>query len=467
MKKRDLFWLNRILLIFFVGLTFVLVSIYNIVQFNNTYIQEEKKELEIFTKQIEWVIIPLLKQNDIQSLKKYANDFRNNAEFSFRIFDEDKNEIISSYEDLWKKPLKNDKRVGKKYNIWDLYVESFENKSLEKVSEININNKKYYLELSLSQEFVISTIIKAQKNIIFFFCICLLLLFFGIIHIFYSIRKGFNSLEDSVIQIARGNFDTEINLPKNGLLKELSLAIMRMTNRLKTQIVRLTQLEEYRKEFVSNMSHEIKTPITAINSAVELIEGNSEINDIQKECFGIIKSQTYSINRLVGDILTLSEIDLEKTNEHKNFKVFNLNNAINQAISIQPQEVIFNEQENIDILGNEELVITMISNLLSNAIKYSGSEKIEVNLISESNSRVHLNAPFSVIIEVKDYGVGIPAEHLPRIFERFYRVDKTRSRQSGGTGLGLAIVKHIVELHNWKIEVESEVGKGTNFRIII
>lgn len=457
MKKRDLFWLNRIVLIFFVGLTFVLVSIYNIIQFNNTYIQEEKKELEIFTKQIEWVITPLLKQNDIQSLKKYASDFKNNDEFSFRIFDSNKNIIISSLDDSDKKPAENDTRVAKKYNIWDLYVESFEDKSLEKVSEININNKKYYLELSLSQEFVISSIIEAQENIIFFFCICLLLLFLGIIQIFYSIRKGFNSLEDSVIQIARGKFDTDINLPKLGLLNELSLAIMRMTNRLKNQITRLTQLEEYRKEFVSNMSHEIKTPITAINSAVELIEGNSETTDIQKECFDIIKSQTYSINRLVSDILTLSEIDLEKTNEHKNFKVFNLNSAINQAISIQPKTIAFNSYENIDILGNEELVITLISNLLSNAIKYSGSDKIEVNLTNDKN----------IIVEVKDYGVGIPAEHLPRIFERFYRVDKTRSRQSGGTGLGLAIVKHIAELHNWKIEVDSEVGKGTSFRIVI
>ena len=457
MKKRDLFWLNRILLIFFVGLTFVLVSIYNIVQFNNTYILEEKKELELLTKQIEWAIIPLLKQKDIQLLEIYANDFKNNQEFSFSVLDSNKNIIISSFNNREQKPLKNDTRVAKKYNIWDMYVESFENKSLEKVSEININNKKYYIELSLSQEFVISSIIKAQKNIIFFFCICLLLLFLGIIHIFYSIRQGFNSLEDSVIQIARGNFDTEINLPQNGLLKELSLAIMRMTNRLKNQITRLTQLEEYRKEFVSNMSHEIKTPITAINSAVELIEEDGETNNIQKECFDIIKSQTYSINRLVGDILTLSEIDLEKTNEHKNFKVFNLNNAINQAISVQPKEVIFNKQENIDVLGNEELIITMISNLLSNAIKYSGSNKIEVNLTNDKN----------IIIEVKDYGVGIPAEHLPRIFERFYRVDKTRSRQSGGTGLGLAIVKHIAELHNWKIEVESKVGVGTSFRIII
>ena len=155
--------------------------------------------------------------------------------------------------------------------------------------------------------------------------------------------------------------------------------------------------------------------------------------------------------------MTLSEIDLEKTNEHKNFKVFNLNSAINQAISVQPKAIVFSKSENIDVLGNEELVITMISNLLSNAIKYSGSDKIEVNLTNDKN----------IIIEVKDYGVGIPAEHLPRIFERFYRVDKTRSRQSGGTGLGLAIVKHIAELHNWKIEVESKVGVGTSFKIII
>lgn len=457
MKKRDLFWLNRILLIFFVGLTFVLLSIYNIVQFNNTYIEEEKTELDIFTKQIEWVIVPLLKRNDIQSLKKYADDFKNSSGFSFRIFDSDKKLIVSTSDN--KKSIKTDdiRILKKKFDIWDLYIESFDNKSLEKISEINIHNKKYYLELSISQEFVISSIIEAQKNIIIFFCICLLLLFMGILQIFYSIRQGFNSLEDSVIKIARGEFDTEIKQPKSILLNELSSAVIRMTHRLKNQIIRLTQLEEYRKEFVSNMSHEIKTPITAINSAVEFIEENNEVNASQKECFDIIKSQTHSINRLVSDILTLSEIDLEKTNEHKNFKMFNLNDAINQAISLQPKDIIFNAQKNIDVLGNEELVITLISNLLSNAIRYSNSNKIEVNLNNNKN----------IVIEVKDYGIGISAEHLPRIFERFYRVDKNRSRQNGGTGLGLAIVKHIAELHNWKIEVESEIDKGTSFKITI
>ena len=232
-----------------------------------------------------------------------------------------------------------------------------------------------------------------------------------------------------------------------------------MTNKLKNQIERLTQLEKYRSEFVSNITHEIKTPITAINSAVELIEENTETNDLQKECFEIIKTQTSTINNLVGDMLALSEIDLEKTNEHKNFIKFNLNDAVQQAINNVAVgiDVKFNSNSNIEILGVENLVITAISNLVSNAIRYSGCDNIEVNLIQDKN----------IIIEVKDYGIGIEQEHLPRIFERFYRVDKTRSRKNGGTGLGLAIVKHIAELHNWEIEVESEVGKGTSFKIKI
>ena len=433
MKKRDLFWLKRVLIILFAGLVFVWMSLHNIAQFNQSYIQEEKHEMEVYKKQIEWVVTPLLRKSDIKTLEKYALDFWDDKEFAFKIFDSNKNLLVSS-----------DNEIS---------TEQY----LQKQYKINIDGKPYYIEVDISQESVMNAIIKAQNKIMILFGVCIFCLIIGLIQIFYSVRKSFNTLEDSAIQIARGDFDVSIELPKNGLLNELSLAIMRMTNRLKNQITRLTQLEEYRKEFVSNMSHEIKTPITAINSAVELIESTGETTDIQKECFDIIKSQTYSINRLIGDILTLSEIDLEKTNEHKNFKIFNLNNAINQAISIQLKEIIFNQHQNIDILGNEELVITLISNLLSNAIRYSGSDKIEVNLTNDKN----------IIIEVKDYGVGIPDEHLPRIFERFYRVDKTRSRQSGGTGLGLAIVKHIAELHNWKIEVESKVGKGTSFRIII
>ena len=459
MKKRDLFWLNRVLIILFTGLIFVGISIFNIVQFNNTYIQEEKNELEIYRKQVEFAVSTLINNNDIEQLKKYVSLFKDDKEFSFRLFDKNKNLIVSTSDN--KKNIKtNDIRIGKnKFDIWDLYKHSFEDKNLEKICELTINNKNYFLEVSISQEFVISSIIKAQENIVILFIFGILCLILALIHIFYSIRSSFNVLEDSVVKIARGEFDTVIKQPKSSLLNELSLAIIRMTNKLKNQIERLTQLEKYRSEFVSNISHEIKTPITAINSAVELIEENSETNDLQKECFNIIKTQTTTINNLVSDMLALSEIDLEKTNEHKNFKVFNLNNAVQEAINnvAVGYDIKFNSNDTIEILGIENLVITAISNLLSNAIRYSGCDNIDVNLNQDKN----------IILEVKDYGVGIPEEHLPRLFERFYRVDKTRSRKNGGTGLGLAIVKHIVELHNWKIEVESEVNRYTSFKIVM
>lgn len=457
MKKRDLFWINRVLIILLIGLIFVGISIYNIIQFNNSYIKEEKNELEIYQKQVEFVVTSLLKNKDIIQLKNYAQIFKDDNEFSFRLFDKNKNLIVSSLNNS-KNIETNDIRFGKqKLNIWDLYIRSFHDKTLEKICKLEIQNNIYYLEVSISQEYVIASIINAQKKILILFVFGLSCLVLALFHIFYSIRKSFNTLEDSVIKIAKGEIETNIKLPKSPLLNELSFAIIRMKNKLKTQIERLTKLEQYRSEFVSNISHEIKTPITAINSAVELIETNTTTNDLQKECFDIIKEQTKSINNLVNDILELSEIDLEKTNEFKNFKSINLNRAINKSINNVAVgiNISFNYSESIDVFGIENLIITAISNLLSNAIKYSESDRIEVNLFKDKN----------IIIEVKDYGIGIPKEHLPRIFERFYRVDKNRSR--GGTGLGLAIVKHIAELHNWKIEVESEIAKGTCFRIII
>ncbi len=461
MKKRDKFWLRLISVIICFSIIFIGVSIYNIVQFNNSYILEEKNEIDIFRKQIEWTIKPYLIKNDIDSLKQYAEDFKNDKAYSFRIFDSNKNVIISSLNDNHSDIANNDDRVNKhKYDIWDLYITSFHDKSLEKVTEIDVNDRKYYLEISLSQEFVISSIIKAQENIFILTFISLFLLILGLIYMFSIIRKEFNTMEDSVIKISQGNMDSEIKISKIDLLSEFTLAIQKMTERLKNQISRLTQLEKYRTDFISNISHEIKTPITAINSAVELIEENDNITEADKECFEIIKSQTYSINRLVSDILALAEINLEKTNENKNFKNVNLNKIIQEAIDnqgITENTIKFSPSFEVEVYANEELIITAISNLLSNAVKYSDSKKIDVVLKKGQN----------VILEITDYGIGISQEHLPRIFERFYRVDKARSRKNGGTGLGLAIVKNIIELHNWQITVESELSKGTSFKIII
>lgn len=284
---------------------------------------------------------------------------------------------------------------------------------------------------------------------------------FAFIHIFHRLRVSFNKLEDSVIEIVNGNLDKEIDIPNESLLIEITLSIKKMTERLKNQIIRLKQLEEYKSDFFQNVSHEIKTPITAINSAIELLQTKNSIKNTDKECFDIIQFQTQSINKLVNDILCLSEIDLEKTGEKKSFKQFNLNQMIRNTINyLMPKDVqiIFIENCIADISADEELLATALSNLIINALKYSESDKIEVILLMENNH---------IVLQVKDYGIGIPEKHLDRIFERFYRVDKNISRESGGTGLGLSIVKNVVELHNGDITVFSEPNKETVFTIIL
>lgn len=457
MKKRDKYWLYRMLVFLAIILFFVGISLYNIVQFNHSYIEEEKDEIEIFAKQIEWAIRPHLENNDINAIKKYCLDFQND-DLAFRIFDDKKHLIAGSK--VYDNPqmLSGDSRIlHKKYGKWKLYRYSIKDKMLESIKEIKIGNSRYYIELTISEENVIKSILTAQKNILIFCFVGIAILILCLFHVFYTLRNCFNNLEDSVIEIANGNLDYPISVSKNELLKELTISIKILTRRLKTQIARLTQLEQYKSEFLQNITHEIKTPITAINSAIELLKNNNSITKNDKECFDIIQFQVKSINKLVNDILCLSEIESEKTNERKVFKKFNINTLIEETINfLGYSNINFKASSIFEIEGNRELLSTAISNLLINAIKYSHSDKIDVILTQKDNK---------IILKVKDYGIGIAHQHLNNIFKRFYRVDKARSRETGGTGLGLSIVKNIIELHNGIIYVESELNVGTTFTI--
>ena len=297
-------------------------------------------------------------------------------------------------------------------------------------------------------------------SLLVFFGICILILLWGLLETFHKTKVTFNRFENSVIKIANGELDTPIDVPNLELLEELSVSVKKMTLRLKNQIYRLTQLEEYKSNFLQDITHEIKTPITAINSAIELIETDNTIKANNRECLDIIQFQVQSINKLVNDILYLSETEVAKTDEQNHFKEFSLNSMIEKTINnflYLFENINFIQNAEIHINGNEELLSRALSNLITNAIKYSGSDRIDV-ILDKKGSQTELL--------VRDYGSGIAQEHLQHIFERFYRVDKARSRKTGGTGLGLAIVKNIVELHGGEVSVESVPQKETTFKIV-
>ena len=221
--------------------------------------------------------------------------------------------------------------------------------------------------------------------------------------------------------------------------------------------------ESIRKEFVANVSHELKTPLTSISGFIETLQaGAAEDPEIRTKFIDIIAIETSRLKRLIEDLLVLSEIENEKDAEER---VFDVRNAVESTVlALEPLaedkhiDIVTKIDEGISITGSVDRFRQMLVNLIENAIKYS-DEGSHVWVSAEDDGQ-------HVTVSVKDEGIGIAPEHHDRLFERFYRVDKSRSKKVGGTGLGLSIVKHIAVLFGAKLKVESEVGKGSTFFVI-
>jgi two-component system phosphate regulon sensor histidine kinase PhoR len=232
-------------------------------------------------------------------------------------------------------------------------------------------------------------------------------------------------------------------------------------------VTRLRRLESMRKDFAANVSHEIKTPLTAIKGFVETLK-TSALNHPEESVrfLGIIEKHTNRLNAIIDDLMKLSLIE-QKTDKKEilleNRQMLPILQSARQVCQSMADEkaiqIILSCEETLSINLNAALIEQAFVNLLDNAVKYSGTGgSIEIEV---QQSDVELSVSF------RDHGIGIAAEHLPRLFERFYRADPSRSRKLGGTGLGLAIVKHIVSAHAGKITVESSPGKGSEFVVHI
>jgi len=232
-------------------------------------------------------------------------------------------------------------------------------------------------------------------------------------------------------------------------------------------ITHLEHLERIRKDFVANVSHELKTPITSIKGFVEtILDGAIDDSEETKRFLSIIKKHSDRLDAIINDLLSLSYIEQEGSKEEILLSYGSLEEVLKNSIEICTPKakrknisIKLDCQPEITTQINSTLLEQAVTNLLDNAIKFSSKDgNIEVVVKSSDED---------ISIDVIDYGCGILEEHISRLTERFYRVDKSRSRKLGGTGLGLAIVKHIVELHNGRLRVKSKVGKGSQFSIII
>ena len=238
-------------------------------------------------------------------------------------------------------------------------------------------------------------------------------------------------------------------------------------------ITRLKKLEEVRKDFVANVSHEIKTPITAIKGFAEtLIEGALDDKEHAKKFLETIKNHSERLNSLVSDLLTLSGIELGDIQIAK--QDTNIGEVIDSVFTTlgdkaRDKGLYLKKQipaEISDMRADRDRLIQILLNLVDNGIKFTEKGGITIAVKSEKLKVESEGEKDFIQLTVSDTGSGIPQKHLSRLGERFYRVDRARSRELGGTGLGLAIVKHLVKAHGWEMKIESEEAKGTSVHIL-
>ncbi|MEO0991270.1 MAG: ATP-binding protein [Pseudomonadota bacterium] len=253
-------------------------------------------------------------------------------------------------------------------------------------------------------------------------------------------------------------------------------AVLDGTSGVMVSFIDVTHVEEtgqIRRDFVANVSHELRTPLTAMSSFIETLRGAARDDAAARERFlGIMSHEAERMNRLVQDLLSLSRV--EAAERQRPTEVIDLSEVLHQAkvhVTRPAEDVNLTISVDVpetpaEVIGDHDQLIQVFVNLLENAIKYgSAGGRVEVRLAFVEYA-AQLRSP-AIRVDVVDFGEGVDPIHLPRLTERFYRVDDHRSRQMGGTGLGLAIVKHIVNRHRGRLKVESEPGQGSTFSVFL
>ncbi|MDR9419387.1 sensor histidine kinase [Gracilimonas sp.] len=266
-------------------------------------------------------------------------------------------------------------------------------------------------------------------------------------------------LNAAALDIARGNFDRKIDLKRNDEFGTLADSLNHMAETLRADNEELKKLNEKQSQFFADITHEVRNPLHTIAGALEMLEIEKLQPEKKKQYMNTAQKQIKRVARLFEDIKTLQRYDFDES--FLNRQNIDLKSLVDEAQNVfQPiaekkgLELETNNVSSCIVNADPDKIEQVLDNLISNAIKYTPEGRIEVGL--EKKEEV-------VEVYVQDTGPGIGKEHLDRLFDRFYRTDKARSRDKGGTGLGLSVVKGILNAHQSEIKVESEVGQGSRF----
>ncbi len=316
---------------------------------------------------------------------------------------------------------------------------------------------------------------KLQTKILRISMVIIILSLLGALLFSRNLLRPIQRLKIASQKVAGGDFNVRVTLKSNDELRDLAESFNHMTEQMKEIFEKLSQQNEelknaeiVKRDFATNVSHELRTPLTAIKGFAETLE--DEVDPKSRRHVDIIRVHTDRLITIVQDLLTLSEIEEKEANlEFEDVNIVelleNVKNLFTEKIIEKGLELKFVIDENIPHLKADSFKLEqMFINLIDNAVKYT--EKGGITISIKQVPEVLPQNEF-VVFEIMDTGIGISEKYLIRIFERFFVVDKSRSRKLGGTGLGLSIVKHIVQLHNGRITVESTPDTGSKFTVIL
>jgi two-component system phosphate regulon sensor histidine kinase PhoR len=281
--------------------------------------------------------------------------------------------------------------------------------------------------------------------------------------IYFLINRYFRRITKRVSEILEGTGKKGSNITIIKSPRHFEEEIGQWAEIQNLELSKLKDMEAYRKEFLGNVSHELKTPLFIAQSYIEtLIDGSLYDKKVsQKHLYKALKN-ILRLTQIVKDLEMISQFErkalsIEKRRYDVHSQIRELAESLEMSTKVENVEIIIDIEENRKcyVFADEEKIEQVLANLVVNAIKYSKNNGMVVLKCNELKDRY--------LVEILDNGIGISPKNLDRIFERFYRVEKHRSRKKGGTGLGLSIVKHILEAHDESITVESEPGKGTKF----
>lgn len=295
-----------------------------------------------------------------------------------------------------------------------------------------------------------------RAEMLMYFLLATLIVFVFSLIVSRWLTRPVAALTAGVEQISRGDFKSRVHVAGRGEMAKLAETFNLMSERLEN-------LDNSRNQFVSNASHELKTPLATMKILLESLIYQDDMDPaLRREFMQDIDKEIDRLNSVIGDLLTLVHIDSHKMKLHR--EMMFLADAVKETVRrLAPlangrgQEIEVSISDACEIHADSLKIQQVIYNIIENGIKYTpDGGKISVRLFREGRD---------AILQISDTGVGIPPEDLPHIFDRFYRVDKARSRDTGGTGLGLSIVQQIVRLHAGSIDVQSQLGEGTTFTI--